>query len=349
MSANYQDIVKDYFDSEGKVYLNQCISKYSLLHSKCYFINDSDSLKRINERNPYQLVIDTLLLNTYKDINEVLNKINSSLKESGYFIGRYETLELRDRRLKKDNGKFTYYARRFYDFLFKRVLPRLPIARFIFQKLAANNPCLISKCEAIGRLRHCGFDVINYKETDDYLYFVAEKGTSKPKNAPVDKVFIKVAKVGENARDIYCLKLRTMHPYANMLHDFILENCEIDNEGKVIDDFRLTGWGKFLRKTWLDEMPQLFNILKGDLSIVGLRPLSKEFLQLYPEEWRQERNKYKPGFVPPYYVDCPKTFEEIIESEKRYIELKKKHPIKTDVQYFIKAALNFIRGKARTG
>jgi lipopolysaccharide/colanic/teichoic acid biosynthesis glycosyltransferase len=96
-------------------------------------------------------------------------------------------------------------------------------------------------------------------------------------------------------------------------------------------------------------MPQLFNILKGDLSFIGLRHLSKQFLELYPEDWRVERHNIKPGFVPPYYADCPKTFEEIIESEKKYYRLKRKHPITTDVYYFVRVVISFLTMKARTG
>jgi lipopolysaccharide/colanic/teichoic acid biosynthesis glycosyltransferase len=140
-----------------------------------------------------------------------------------------------------------------------------------------------------------------------------------------------------------------MHAYADYLHDYILKNLKIDNEGKVIGDFRKTGWGMLLRKTWLDEIPQLFNLLKGDMSFIGLRPLSREFLSQYPEDWRRERMKIKPGIIPPYYADCPTSFEEIIESEKKYYRLKLRYPVTTDIFYFMKVMINFILGRARTG
>jgi hypothetical protein len=57
----------------------------------------------------------------------------------------------------------------------------------------------------------------------------------------------------------------------------------------------------------------------------------------------------RPGFVPPYYADCPKSFEGIIESEKKYHRLRMKHPITTDVFYFIKVVFSFVTMKARTG
>ena len=60
------------------------------------------------------------------------------------------------------------------------------------------------------------------------------------------------------------------------------------------DDVRLTKYGKFLRSTSLDELPELFNILKGDMSIIGPRPLMVRYLPLYSEEQRKRHN-VRPG------------------------------------------------------
>jgi len=61
-------------------------------------------------------------------------------------------------------------------------------------------------------------------------------------------------------------------------------------------DQRLTRFGKFLRKTSLDELPELFNVLKGDMSLVGPRPLLMEYLPLYSEE-QMRRHEVKPGIT----------------------------------------------------
>ena len=61
--------------------------------------------------------------------------------------------------------------------------------------------------------------------------------------------------------------------------------------GKIKDDFRMTRWAKIFRKYWLDELPMLINLIKGDVKLVGVRPLSKHYLSLYSEELIQKRFK----------------------------------------------------------
>ncbi len=74
-------------------------------------------------------------------------------------------------------------------------------------------------------------------------------------------------------------------------------NDKKDSSGKLLSDSeRLTTLGKFLRSTSLDELPQLFNVLKGDMSFVGPRPLLPEYLSLYSEEQRK-RHQVKPGIT----------------------------------------------------
>ena len=71
-------------------------------------------------------------------------------------------------------------------------------------------------------------------------------------------------------------------------------------------------------------------------------------MSLHPEDYKEFRIKFKPGLVPPYYADMPKSLEEIIESEKRYLEQKQKHPFITDVKYFFKVFFNILFKNARS-
>lgn len=70
-----------------------------------------------------------------------------------------------------------------------------------------------------------------------------------------------------------------------------------DKKGNLLDDeFRITTLGKFIRKSSLDEIPQLINVLKGDMSLVGPRPLLMEYLTLYNER-QARRHEVKPGIT----------------------------------------------------
>jgi lipopolysaccharide/colanic/teichoic acid biosynthesis glycosyltransferase len=110
----------------------------------------------------------------------------------------------------------------------------------------------------------------------------------------------------------------------------------------------VTTWGIIMRKFWLDELPTLYNWLKGELSLVGVRPLSFHYLSLYDTELQELRKKVKPGLIPPFYADLPNTFEEICASEKKYIERFLKHPARTQFIYFWKSFVNIVIKGARS-
>lgn len=92
------------------------------------------------------------------------------------------------------------------------------------------------------------------------------------------------ARPGKNEDIFKVIKFKTM-------------SDECDVSGLLLpDELRLTVIGKFVRKTSLDELPQLINVLKGDMSIIGPRPLLVEYLPLYSEEQRK-RHDVKPGIT----------------------------------------------------
>ena len=80
----------------------------------------------------------------------------------------------------------------------------------------------------------------------------------------------------------------------------------------------------------------LWNVFKGDMKWVGVRPLSGHFFSLYTPEMQELRTKVKPGMLPPFYYEkkTPKGLDEIQASERRYIEAYLKHPFRTDWRYF---------------
>lgn len=89
---------------------------------------------------------------------------------------------------------------------------------------------------------------------------------------------------GKNGRLFKIIKFKTM-------------NDKKDSEGNLLsDEYRLTKIGAFVRKTSLDEIPQLLNVLKGDMSLIGPRPLLPEYLPLYNKTQRR-RHEVKPGIT----------------------------------------------------
>ena len=85
---------------------------------------------------------------------------------------------------------------------------------------------------------------------------------------------IQLKRSGPGGRAIIIYKFRTMHPYSEYLQHYVYDLQGLQRGGKIEDDFRMTTWGKYMRKLWLDELPMLYNWLKGDLNLVGVRPLS---------------------------------------------------------------------------
>ena len=138
-----------------------------------------------------------------------------------------------------------------------------------------------------------GYEIISDEKIDGITFFKVKKITkpSNDTNYSYGPLF-KMRRVGKNSKEIYVYKLRTMHPFSEYLHDYLLKLNGYANSGKPANDFRLTSWGRFLRKYWFDEVPQLINVLKGQMSLVGPRPVSFRYLQDSPEVIRMLRINY---------------------------------------------------------
>ena len=136
-------------------------------------------------------------------------------------------------------------------------------------------------------------------------------------------VIYKQPRVGLRGRQFQLFKFRTMVANADELRKELEEMNEADGPAfKIADDPRVTKVGKFLRKTGLDELPQLFNILKGEMSLIGPRPPLPEETTQY-ERWQLRRLSVKPGLSCFWQVKPDRNsikFEKWMELDLAYID-----------------------------
>lgn len=301
------------------------------------------------EKKSISSVINLKRINDLRRINKFFEAVNENIGYGTIFMGCVETLELRQKRLL---NKFPGIINRLYivgDYIFKRVFPKLPGTKQIYFALTGGRNRIISRAETLGRLYSCGFEVI-HEETHGYLfYFVARKERPpaydlSPSYGPV----FAMERTGKSGKKIKVYKFRTMYPYSEYLQKYVYEKNKLDNGGKFNNDFRITACGRVMRKFWIDELPMLLNLVKFELKLVGVRPLSSQYQSLYPPDLLELRHQFKPGLVPPYYADMPSNFEEILASERKYLENYQKNPLITDIKYFWKAFFNIVFCKARS-
>lgn len=137
-------------------------------------------------------------------------------------------------------------------------------------------------------------------------------------------VFFSQKRVGRNGKEFDMYKFRSMVVNAEELKEKLAAQNEMSGPMfKMKDDPRVTKVGKFIRKTSLDELPQLWNILKGDMSLVGPRPsLPKEVAQF--DEWMYKRLEVKPGLTCYWQVSGRNNidFEDWMKLDVKYVEEK---------------------------
>ena len=288
-------------------------------------------------------------VNDVRWVNKFFEEVNGHLIDGALFIGVVEVSEQRKSRIYKKFPKGIASFLYTLDFVLRRVLPKLSFSKGLYFLVTDGRRRVMSKAEVLGRLVACGFDIVDIKNLNGSLYFVAKKVKEpaydlNPSYGPL----FKMRRIGKNGKIIQVYKFRTMHPYSEYLQDYIIRTNGYRDIGKPADDFRITTWGKFLRKYWLDELPQLINVARGEMKIVGIRPISNRFLNEFPEDIKALRLKQKPGCVPAYVSLLKQSVDGFIEAETIYLKEKVQHPYTTDLKYFYKALYNILSNKIRS-
>lgn len=312
-----------------------CLNAFA---ERCWTIPDGEA----------EVMLPSDYLNKLRYVNRVLRAANAKLKPDGYIFVSFDTSARRRAQIYSIYPRFFASIVYFFDYLWHRVCPKLGLTRKLYYRCTKGIKKVFPRPEMLGRLYYCGFEVLSEEYIHDRYCVIAQKKREPFKVPHTYGPIIKLNRVGKDGKLFWVYKFRTMYAYSEFLQDYIYKNNNLDEGGKFKDDYRVTGWGAFMRKVWLDELPMICNILKGQMKLVGVRPLSKHYFSLYSADMQQLRTQTKPGLLPPYYVDMPETLEEIQESERRYCEAYLKHPFRTDWKYFWKIVGNILIGRKRS-
>ena len=322
---------------------------------------DSRQTKVICDRNrfaflqipdyQYKTLVDLTLLNDAKGINRRFCIVNQKLPDDGIYVCCYRPQEYMKAKLLARFPKGLNWIVYCLYFFRKRVLPRLLLTSRLYYDVTKGRKRMLSKTEVLGRLYYCGFEVDEIVPMGHIEYVFAHRH-SQPYPQEQLKVYgplIKLPRVCKNKEIKYFYKFRTMHPYAEYIQKYVFDaRGGMDIADKSNDDWRITTWGKFMRKYWLDELPMLINWIKRDVKLVGVRPLSRTMFETYPEWLQEKRTKSKPGLIPPFYIDHPNTFEELFASEDKYLTEYLEHPIRTDIKYFFLTMRSIVTRKTHS-
>jgi len=146
-----------------------------------------------------------------------------------------------------------------------------------------------------------------------------------------DKIFFVQQRVGLNDKIFHLVKFRTMTDAR-------------DEKGQLLPDAkRLTGVGAFIRKTSMDELPQLWNVISGDMSLIGPRPLLVQYLPLYSEE-QKRRHLVRPGITGWAQVNGRNviSWEQKFKYDVWYVDHLS---LKLDLKIFLRTISNIIKAE----
>ena len=351
-NSNIPEYIRDNIISEcGKDALDFFV-KNTNGNTKNTLLLSTTSLFNIKSQpeNRYYSIFNLKRINDIRYLNLFFETANSKLPLDGTFICCVETKDMRKKRLfEKYLLPFNFIYYYLLDYPIKRFFPKFGLTKGLYFFLTHGNNRVITWAETLGRLISSGFEITDEEYIGSLCYLAAKK-VQEPSDDPEPNYgpLVKLERIGRNREMVKVLKFRTMYPFAEYLQDYMYSMHELKDGGKFDNDFRVSTAGKIMRRLWIDELPMFYNLFKGNMKLVGVRPLSKQYFNLYDKELQDKRTKHKPGLIPPFYYDLPKTLEEIQKSEMKYLEAFEKAPFRTDWKYFWKAIFNIVIKQARS-
>jgi lipopolysaccharide/colanic/teichoic acid biosynthesis glycosyltransferase len=303
------------------------------------------SIKELTLVENESQIIFTTKLDKIKYLNKILLKIHNVLSQEGILAVKIETQDIKKEKLLIKLGPAGFKIVYPFVFILFRVLPKVRIIGPLYLWIIGGKNRWISKTEILGRLYYCGFNVVYSNQVKEYLKIIVTKS-----HAPLLEIkpswnaLITLERVGFEGKTIRIHKFRTMSPYSEFLQKKIFEENDLSVTGKINADYRITGVGKFLRKYWIDELPQVIDWLRGYIKIVGIRAMSKHYYSLYPEEYQILYKQVKPGILSPLFDEENDGFNEIVKVEKEYLTQYLMAPIITDIRYFLIILSQILKG-----
>jgi lipopolysaccharide/colanic/teichoic acid biosynthesis glycosyltransferase len=318
-------------------------------------LDDVSTTEDQSQSAPVRLLIGHTCINDVLRLNQFLMVCVKQITMGGFIVVRYMPLENVIKDLKRRYVGLRYWIVFILHFIWYRAIPKIPwLDRIYFSSLFSwldpihlslvkKRNRALSKAEVWGRLSFCGMRVVAESKGDGEVYIIAQRVSLPVQNKiPSYYLIASLEKVGLDGQIIRMHKIRTMYPFSEFIQQRIYENHGLAPTGKFASDFRLTGYGRFLRKFWLDELPQIFDWLGGDIKLVGLRATSLHFLSLYPKEFYELYIQIKPGLIPPVLDESINSFDQIVEVEFAYLNCYLAHPIRTDIRYLCKTFTDIV-------
>lgn len=319
--------------------ISEWLDKHADELHKTTVVIDTDNvedIKKLEESKP-EIILNKRGLSYISDLDGFLTACNDALADGGYLWCHSRTSALKREALMKACPGIKGKLWSVHYYIWHRVFAKLNLTRwFYFWRTKGKNRSY-PRVEILGRICRAGFDIVDERFSMGEFYVLGRKAR-EPRRVKARNygMVIRLGRVGYHGKQIKVYKFRTMYAYSEYLQPYMMEREGLARGGKYQNDYRINMWGRAFRSNLFDEIPMIINVLKGEMKLVGVRPLSSAYFSLYTPEMQQMHVSVKPGLMPPFYYEdeTPETLEEIQESEKKYIEAYMKHPFRTDWRYF---------------
>ena len=198
------------------------------------------------------LVVLTQGLNTVVELNKMLNETSEKMEKGDYLWVHTNTSGLRKTSILSGNIPVWRNILYVMWYMWYRVFPKLWMTRWLY-RLNERVSGKVNRCyhrvEVLGRLFRAGFEVVDESFRYGHFYVICRKMNAplwddEPTGSPI----IKLMRVGKGGAMIPVFKFRTMHSYSEYLQSYVYKYNKLATGGKFANDYRVAGYGKFLRK-----------------------------------------------------------------------------------------------------